>query len=73
LTAAVGSVVLNVVLALILSQQAGAATPAADKSEQARQTYEISVGDEHHPAQQKRCVTGIRSRAILAVLLALIV
>ena len=73
LTAAVGSVALNVVLALILAQQAGAATPAADKSEQARPSYEISVSDEHHAAQEKRCATGMRSRAMLAVLLALIV
>ena len=73
LTAAVGSIALNVVLALILAQQAGAATPAADKSEREWPSYEISVGDEHHAKQEKRCVTGMRSRAMLAVLLALIV
>jgi len=72
LTAAIGSVALNVVLALILAQQAGAATPAADKSEREWSSYVISVGDDHHPAQE-RCVKGMRSRAMLAVLLALIV
>jgi hypothetical protein len=72
LTAAVGSVALNVVLALIMAQQAGAATPVADKSEPEWPRYVISVGDDHHPAQA-RCVTGMRSRAMLAVLLALIV
>ncbi len=72
LSAALGSLALNGVLALVLAQEAGAATPAANGSVQSPQSYTVYVGDEQHQLHE-RCTSGIQSRAILAVLLALIV
>lgn len=68
-TAALGSVALNGALALLLAQGAGAATPRATGSVQ---SYTVSVGDEQHRSHE-HCNGGMQSRAILAVLLALIV
>jgi hypothetical protein len=71
-SAALGSLALNGVLALVLAQEAGAATPAARGSAQGSQSYTVYVGDEQHRLHE-RCTGGIQARAILAVLLALIV
>ena len=71
-TAAVGSVALNVVLALILTQQAGATVPTTGPRGQDLQSYTVTLGADHHPAQQ-RCARAIRSRAMLAVVLGLLV
>jgi hypothetical protein len=71
-SAALGSVALNGVLALALAQGAGAATPTTNGSVHSPQSYTVYVGDDQHRAHE-RCSTGIQSRAILAVLLALIV
>lgn len=71
-TAAVGSAALNVALALILTQQAGATIPATHRPGQDLQSYTVTLGADHHPAQQ-RCANAIRSRAILAVVLGLLV
>jgi hypothetical protein len=82
ITAAAGSLALNVALSLLLSQGAGAAVPAASESVQqphsysdavqSPRSYTISVGSDHHPPKEQ-CPGGMRDRAILAVLLALIV
>lgn len=71
-TAAAGSLVLNVVVALVLTQAAGAATPPADASVQGSHTYTVYVGNEL-PASHEICAGGIRTRAIIAVVLGLIV
>ncbi len=81
-TAAVGSLALNVVLTLILSQSAGAAVPLATESVQHPQTYTetvhsphsytVSVGTDRH-SSKALCAGGLRNRAILAVFLGLIV
>ena len=70
-TAAVGSIALNVALALLLTQAAGAAIPATDRSEQGPRTFTVFLGADQHPVHE-RCVAGIRDRAIIAVVLALI-
>jgi hypothetical protein len=71
-TAAVGSVALNVVLALILTQGAGAAVPATNVSVQGPHSYTVFLGGDHR-ASHARCASGLRARTILAVLLGLIV
>jgi hypothetical protein len=71
-TAAVGSVALNIVLALILAQGAGAAIPATNESVQGTHSYTVFLGADNQPARE-RCVAGLRARAIIAVVLALIV
>jgi hypothetical protein len=81
-SAAVGSLALNVVLTLILTQGAGAAVPVSTESMQQPQaysesgqrphTYTVSVGADRHPAKAQ-CAGGLRDRAILALLLGLIV
>jgi len=72
LTAAVGSVVLNVMLALMLSQGAGAAVPATNATMRSAHSYTVVVGADHR-ASHERCASGLRARTILAVLLGLIV
>jgi hypothetical protein len=72
-TAAAGSLALNVLVALVLSQAAGAAAvPAADASVQGSHTYTVHVGTDRAVAHEK-CTGGIRTRAIIAVVLGLIV
>jgi hypothetical protein len=71
-TAAVGSVALNVLLALVLTQGAGAAVPATNISVQSAHSYTVSVGGNHRSSHE-RCASGLRARTILAVLLGLIV
>jgi len=71
-TAAVGSVALNVVLALILTQVAGAAVPGTSGSVQGPHLYTVYGGGDQHPSHE-RCVSGLRARTIIAVLLGLIV
>ena len=79
--AAVGSVALNAALALMLTQGAGAAAVAnqtvhdahryADAT-QVSHTYTIVAGTDHH-VPTERCGRVLRSRAMVAVLLSLIV
>jgi uncharacterized protein (UPF0261 family) len=70
LYAALGSAALNVVLALVLSQSAGAAVPASGErqAEPRQQVIEITVAT--HGATRP-CAKHIRDRAIAAVVLAL--
>jgi hypothetical protein len=71
-TAAVGSVVLNVALALVLSQGAAAATPPADKlaAGASGHTHMIAA---HHQSSDNRCAARLRTRTIVAVILGIIV
>jgi hypothetical protein len=81
-TAAVGSLALNVVLTLILTQSAGAAVlvttssvrhPQCDtESMHSPHSVTFSVGTDHHPSKELS-PDRLRDRAILAVLLGLIV
>jgi hypothetical protein len=71
-TAAVGSVALNAVLALILTQGAGAAVPATNASTKGPHSYTVYLGTDDHPSHA-RCASGVRTRTIIAVVLALIV
>ena len=70
-TAAVGSVALNVVLALIFTQTAGAAIPATNASAHDPHSYTVVLGADH--PSQARCAARLRTRAIIAVVLGLIV
>ena len=70
-TAAVGSVALNVVLTLIFTQAAGAAIPATNGSAHDPHSYTVVLGADHPP--QAPCAARLRTRAIIAVLLGLIV
>jgi len=71
-TAAVGSLILNVAVALILSQGAEAATPNA---------YQPATGTVNHPqvltvklhGAEARCSSRLRTRTIVAVILGIIV
>ena len=71
-TAAVGSVALNLVLTLILSQGAEAATPPAEKlsPNPAGHTHEL-IANRHD--SDLRCVSRLRARTIVAVILGIIV
>ena len=71
-TAAVGSVALNVALALILSQGARAATPSTNALAPAPESHAVHHRADHHAADG-RCVAGLRARTIIAVLLGIIV
>jgi hypothetical protein len=82
-TAAVGSLALNGVLTLILTQAAGAAVPATTESmphppsygesvQSPHTSYTVTVGADHH-SSKAQCAERLRNRAILAVLLGLIV
>ena len=71
-TAAAGSAALNVVLVLILSQGAAAATPATKEPAAAPQSHTIDQGADHHDSNE-RCVARLRTRAIIAMLLAMVV
>ncbi len=71
-TAATGSVVLNMMLAVVLTQAAGAAIPTADASVPVSRTYTVHLGTDH-PSAHEHCASGMRTRAIVAVVLALIV
>ena len=67
--AALGSVALNGVLALVLAPGLGRQSPQRTNHDMP-QSYTVYVGDEPHRSHE-RCSAGIQSRAILAVLLAL--
>jgi hypothetical protein len=71
-TAAVGSVVLNFALALILSQGAEAATAPANKlaANPAGHTHEMVVKAHNADAH---CASRLRTRTIVAVILGIIV
>jgi hypothetical protein len=71
-TAATGSIVLNVVVALALAQAAGAAMPASEAAIRNSHAYTIEVGTDQ-PRGHDHCALRIRTRAIVAVVLALIV
>jgi hypothetical protein len=58
--------------ALVLTQVAGAAMPVADASVQGAHSYTVYVGTDDQTAHA-HCASGIRTRAIVAVVLALIV
>ena len=72
ITAAVGSVALNVALALILSQGAGAATPSTNEPVPAPRSHVVYQGVDHR-ASDGHCASEFRARAIIAVLLAFVV
>jgi hypothetical protein len=71
-TAAVGSLILNVAVALILSQGAEAATPSANPpaTSTVSQPHMITVNLHGTDA---RCSSRIRTRTIVAVILGIIV
>ena len=70
--AALGSVALNVAVALVLAQSAGAAVPAMSERQAEPRHHVIQVSAEVHGAN-RHCVMRLRNRAITAVLLALMV
>jgi hypothetical protein len=72
-TAAVGSIALNVALALLVAQGAGAAVPAMQEQPRDPQTTAVSATADHPAAAHEHCTRGLRAREILAVLLALVV
>ena len=67
-----GSVALNVVVGLMLTQSAGAAVPAMSERQAEPHQHVIQVSAEGHGAN-KHCAMRLRNRAITAVLLALMV
>jgi hypothetical protein len=71
-TAAVGSIALNVLLTLVLSRGAEAATSPAVKlaANPAVHTHEL-IGYRHDP--DARCGSRLRTRTIVAVILGIIV
>jgi hypothetical protein len=71
-TAAIGSIALNVLLTLILSQGAEAATPPAEKlaPNPAVHTHELAA---YRHDSDARCVSRLRARTIVAVILGIIV
>ena len=71
-TAAVVSVALNVALALVLSQGAGAATPSATHQAPDQQSRTVYHGTGIQVVEAP-CGARIQTRAIIAVLLAIIV
>jgi hypothetical protein len=71
-TAAVGSVILNVALALILSQGADAATPTTDRPAASPVSYPHQHVVKVHAADP-RCGSRLRTRTIVAVILGIIV
>lgn len=70
--AALGSVVLNVAVGLVLTGSAGATVPASNERQAEPRQHVIQVSAETHGANV-RCATHFRDRAIAAVLLALMV
>ena len=68
--AALGSVALNVVVGLVLTQSAGAAVPAMSERQAEPRHHVIQLSVEAHGAN-KACAMHRRDRAIAAVLLAL--
>jgi hypothetical protein len=70
--AALGSVALNVVVGLVLTQSAGAAVPASNDRQAQPRHHMIQVSVEARAAN-KSCAMRRRDRAIAAVLLALMV
>ena len=72
ITAAAGSMALNVALVLVLSQAAGAATPAAIKpAEQPDSAVVVQVAD--RKIDQQHCESRLRTRALVALILGMIV
>jgi hypothetical protein len=71
-TAAIVSVTLNVALALVLSQGAGAATPSTIHQAPGLQTHTVNQRA-GMPVLEAPCVARIKTRAIIAVLLAIVV
>jgi hypothetical protein len=70
LYAGIGSVVLNVALALVLSQSAGAAVPASSERQPEPQHRMIQVTVDARGTTSS-CTKHVRDRAIAAVVLAL--
>jgi hypothetical protein len=73
ITAATGSIVLNLALALVLGQGAGAATPAAMQEVKAAPPTAVAYGVENHEHATQHCRSSLRTRALVAVLLGMIV
>ena len=71
-TAAIGSILLNVMVAVVLTQAAGAAIPATGAPVPNSRPHAVYVSADRHAANA-HCTSGIRTRAIIAVVLALIV
>ena len=70
-TAAVVSVALNVALALVLSQGAGAATPSTNNQAPNLESRTVDQGAGIQ-VMDAPCVARIQTRAIIAVLLAIV-
>ena len=74
LTAAMGSMALNLALVMILVQGAGAATPAARHEVAAEPaTVVVMHGVDDHKDATQHCRSSLRTRALVAVLLGMIV
>ena len=72
-SAAMGSMALNLALVLVLSQGAGAATPAARQEVAAEPATVVVHGVDDHKDATQRCRSSLRTRALVAVLLGMIV
>ena len=72
-SAAFGSIVLNVALAVLMSREAGAQVPAADSSPAAPHLMVISTPGMDMNESHAGCLVRFRNRAIVAVVLALVV
>ena len=81
LTAAAGSMALNVLVLLLLGQAAGAATPASERTVQERTANEwiaqpahvVVYQDSDRNTAREHCRSSARTRAIVAVILGMIV
>jgi hypothetical protein len=72
ITAAAGSITLNVLVLLVLGQAAGAATPSAMKPvEQPERVVAVQTADQ--TKAQAHCESRLRTRALVAVILGMIV
>ena len=75
-TAAAGSMALNVALVLMLSQGAGAATPASERAAMewtAEPAHVVVYQVSDRNTAQEHCQSRARTRAIIAVILGMIV
>lgn len=73
ITAAAGSMALNVALVLLLAQAAGAATPSAKQPAAEPQGSLVVVQVADQGSAPARCEARLRTRALVAVILAMIV
>lgn len=72
ITAAAGSMALNVALVMVLGQAAGAATPSAMRpAEQSESVVVVQMSDQKKA--QPHCESKLRTRALVAVIIGMIV